>query len=80
SIAGSAASLLLLLFLWLTYRKRLSASKTLKQATLRKKDVLKSLVLYTLTICVSGLLILWMQMIDAFHLYALLRSEGLSEA
>ncbi|AMM95911.1 putative polysaccharide biosynthesis protein [Bacillus pumilus] len=80
SIAGSAASLILLLFLWLTYRKQSSTRMAVKQATLRKKDVLKSLVLYTLTICVSGLLILWMQMIDAFHLYALLRSEGLSEA
>ncbi|MEC1120548.1 polysaccharide biosynthesis protein [Bacillus safensis] len=79
SIAGSAASLILLLFLWLTYRKQSAASMSGKQ-TLRKKDVMKSLVLYTLTICVSGLLILWMQMIDAFHLYALLRSEGLSEA
>lgn len=79
SIAGSAASLILLLFLCLTYRKRSASGKIFKQASLRKKDVLKSLVLYTLTICVSGLLILWMQMIDAFHLYALLRSEGLSE-
>ena len=53
SIAGSAASLILLLFLWLTYRKQSSTRMAVKQATLRKKDVLKSLVLYTLTICVQ---------------------------
>lgn len=37
SIAGSAASLILLLFLWLTYRKQSAASVSGKQATLRKK-------------------------------------------
>ncbi|OLP63248.1 putative cell division protein YtgP [Bacillus pumilus] len=80
SITGSAASFMLLIFIWLKYRKPPAFSRTLNQPTLKKNDVLKSLLLYTLTICVSGLLILWMQMIDAFHLYALLRGEGLSEA
>lgn len=37
SIAGSAASLILLLFLWLTYRKQAAESMSGKQATLRKK-------------------------------------------
>ncbi|WP_353854052.1 polysaccharide biosynthesis protein [Bacillus sp. Bos-x628] len=80
SIAGSAASLVLLVILWVKFRKQMFSKITLKRATLRKKDVLKSLLLYTLTICVSGLLMIWMQMIDAFHLYSLLRSGGMSEA
>ncbi|MFS0656669.1 putative polysaccharide biosynthesis protein [Bacillus sp. 179-C3.3 HS] len=80
SIAGSAVSLMLLIIIWLKWRKRSVSHTPFKRATMMKKDVLKRLIFYTLTICVSGLLILWMQMVDAFHLYALLRTEGLSEA
>ncbi|MGE6632317.1 putative polysaccharide biosynthesis protein [Bacillus sp. NPDC077027] len=80
SIAGSGASLILLIMIWMSHRKQATNMTQNHFSTLRGTAVLKSLLLYTVTICFSGLLIIWMQMIDAFHLYSLLREQGLSEA
>lgn len=79
SLLGSVAALfILLVFL----QKRRVKWKSLLFEDVSKEEIfliLKRLVKYSVTICFTSLLIVFMQMVDSFHLYRILLENNWSE-
>lgn len=78
SIIGSIAAFIFLFFYWLKKRSALNIKWNLS-APIRTKDILESLAKYSITIGISSLLLIFIQLIDALNLYSLLIHTGMEE-
>ncbi|MFC4803349.1 oligosaccharide flippase family protein [Neobacillus sp. GCM10023253] len=79
SITGSLVSgLILFMFLWIRKEWKLMEPNkgNLKTSALQVKRIFKALTFQGLTICVSGMLMIFIQMADSLNLYSLLVSNG----
>ncbi|MBD5012382.1 oligosaccharide flippase family protein, partial [Xanthomonas citri pv. citri] len=71
SLAGSLVALIILGFFWFK-TKRDNQTDRQNENVITTKELTKKLLLYSVTICVSSLLLLFIQLVDALNLYALL--------
>ncbi|KAF1678535.1 putative polysaccharide biosynthesis protein [Bacillus sp. SKDU12] len=78
SLAGGFAALMILGFFWFKV-KRGNQTDWKNENVITIKELMKKLLLYSVTICVSSLLLLFMQLVDALNLYALLSDGEASE-
>lgn len=78
SIIGSLAGLLLLIYLWIRKGYYSLFTWNLK-APISSWTIVKSLAMYSFTIGISSLLLIFIQMIDALNLYAVLVNDGMQE-
>ncbi|UGB31066.1 putative polysaccharide biosynthesis protein [Metabacillus sp. B2-18] len=76
SIIGSLAGLLILIYIWVKKGYRFSWNLTAPVSTWK---VVKTLLTYSLTIGISSLLLILIQLIDALNLYSLLVNGGMEE-
>ncbi|MDA1478213.1 putative polysaccharide biosynthesis protein [Bacillus changyiensis] len=75
SFVGGLTAFIILAKFWVT-RDRRHRSEV---SNLNTKTVIKQLSFYTLTICVSSLMLILIQLVDAFNLYSLLLDHGLDK-
>ncbi|WP_226671277.1 polysaccharide biosynthesis protein [Metabacillus litoralis] len=78
SIVGSVAAFIFLLVLWYKKSQQLNIGWNLT-APIRSISIVRSLVKYSITIGLSSLLLIFIQLIDALNLYSLLVSTGMDE-
>ncbi|MCY7894991.1 polysaccharide biosynthesis protein [Bacillus vallismortis] len=78
SLAGSFVGLIILAFLWFKV-KRDNQTNSHNENVITTKELIKKLLLYSVTICISSLLLLLIQLVDALNLYALLSGGEASE-
>ncbi len=82
SITGSIVStLILFMFLWIRKEWKLIAPgiEFFKKNNLDYKRIFKALLYQGLTICLSGMLLIFIQMADSLNLYSLLVSSGVEK-
>ena len=75
SITGSMVSaLILFMFLWIRKEWKVIApsKRDTKLFLLEASGILKALIFQGLTICISGMLLIFIQLADALNLYSLL--------
>lgn len=78
SITGSIVSALILFtFLWMG--KEWKRESGFKFRVIDAKWILKALIFQGLTICVSGMLLIFIQMADSLNLYSLLIAKGVNQ-
>jgi PST family polysaccharide transporter len=77
SIIGSLAAFLMLLMFWRKEQQALMRWNI--SAPIQTWKILASLIKYSLTIGLSSLLLIFIQLIDALNLYSLLIGEGMGE-
>lgn len=78
SLAGSLVALMILGVFWFK-TKRDNQTDRQNENVITTKELTKKLLLYSITICVSSLLLLFIQLVDALNLYALLSGGEASE-
>ncbi|PSA88863.1 polysaccharide biosynthesis protein [Bacillus atrophaeus] len=78
SLAGSMAALILLCLFWFKAKKVENKNSEQELDVVGTTAIIKKLLLYSVTICVSSLLLILIQLVDALNLYALL-SYGLAD-
>ncbi|WP_096156065.1 putative polysaccharide biosynthesis protein [Bacillus sp. FJAT-45066] len=76
SVVGGIVALVLLLFLWRKYKRNEEGKE---KTTLTTLEISKVLFIQGFTICISSLLLILLQMIDAFTIYAILIQTGIEE-
>lgn len=82
SITGSMISaLILFMFLWIRKEWKLITPKPgmFQGYSKDAKRIFKALLVQGLTICLSGMLLIFLQLADSLNLYSLLRSSGMEE-
>ena len=82
SITGSLISgLILFMFLWIRKEWKLIApsKQVLQSYSHDAKGIFKALLFQGITICLSGMLLIFIQLADALNLYSLLISNGVEE-
>ncbi len=77
-LAGSLVALVILGFFWFK-TNRYNQTDRQNENVITTKELTKKLLLYSVTICVSSLLLLFIQLVDALNLYALLSGGEASE-
>ncbi|MRX72961.1 oligosaccharide flippase family protein [Bacillus lacus] len=77
SLTGGVAAAGVLLVYWV--RNRRIQDDLQGQATVGGRQILKELFIYSFTICLSSLLLILFQLVDAMNLYSLLVSNGMEE-
>ena len=78
SITGGLMGLILLLIFFVRYKKRKRAQ--LDALQLRQFPlIMKVLIFQGLAFCISSLILVFLQLVDSLHLYALLRQAGIAE-
>ncbi|WP_241680314.1 putative polysaccharide biosynthesis protein [Metabacillus mangrovi] len=76
SLTGSAAALVVLVIYW--YRRdRVELAGPSQPSQIRIRDLVKDLLLFTFTICVSSLLLILIQLVDALQLFSMLINKGM---
>ncbi|MDA7028376.1 polysaccharide biosynthesis protein [Bacillus sp. CLL-7-23] len=75
SFVGGLAAFIILAKFWVTRDRRHRSGVS----NLNTKTVIRQLSLYTMTICVSSLMLILIQLVDAFNLYSLLLDHGLDK-
>jgi PST family polysaccharide transporter len=78
SVAGGYAAVLVLLFFYQRYRLQREDSLTPPNDLPQSKSIVKALFLQGFTICISSLLLVLFQMVDAFTIYAWLIEGGMN--
>ncbi|MCA1032831.1 polysaccharide biosynthesis protein [Bacillus timonensis] len=78
SVTGGFIAIFILIYYLFKQRNQLRATDK-SVSTLRTRSVVKELFIQGFTICVSGLLLILIQLVDAFSLYSLLLSNGMEE-
>ena len=76
SVVGGVVALFLLLFLWKINKKN---DSQMGQTALTTYKISKVLFIQGFTICISSLLLILLQLVDAFTIYAMLLETGLDE-
>ena len=79
SITGGFAAILVLLYFLFKKKELLFKRQNRKDLFTTSKDIIKVLLFQGFTICVSSLLLILIQLVDAFTLYSLLVSNGMDE-
>ena len=82
SITGSMISgIILFMFLWIRKEWKIIAPRQgmFQRYAGDAKEILKALVYQGLTICVSGMLMIFIQLADALNLYSLLVESGIEK-
>nr|WGD69664.1 oligosaccharide flippase family protein [Bacillus subtilis] len=78
SLAGSLVALMILGFFWFKTNRDNQTDRQ-NENVITTKELTKKLLLYSVTICVSSLPLLFIQLVDALNLYALLSGGEASE-
>ncbi|WP_338779274.1 polysaccharide biosynthesis protein [Metabacillus sp. FJAT-52054] len=76
SLTGGAAALIVLAVYWFR-RDHRELNGPLIPSVIKTWDLLKDLILFTFTICVSSLLLILIQLVDAFQLFSMLVNKGM---
>lgn len=75
SLVGGLTAFLILAAFWVKRERNLSNER----AGIGTKAILKQLCLYTVAICVTSLMMILIQLVDALNLYSLLAGQGIGE-
>ncbi|MCY7859005.1 putative polysaccharide biosynthesis protein [Bacillus sonorensis] len=75
SLVGGLTALFILGLCWIKRERNRSKGR----AEAETKTILKQLCLYTVTICVTSLMMILIQLVDALNLYSLLAGQGMDE-
>ncbi|MBD1383176.1 putative polysaccharide biosynthesis protein [Metabacillus arenae] len=79
SLTGGFAAFSVLNLFWLRRKRSSPLSFNISSSSVTNSSILKQLFLYTVTICVSSLLLIFVQLVDALSLYSLLIFNGMEE-
>ncbi|GHI00865.1 sugar transporter [Neobacillus kokaensis] len=82
SITGSIISgIILFMFLWIRkeWKGVIPKEKGLFSCLIEAKPILKALILQGLMVCLSGMLLIFIQLADSLNLYSLLTASGTEE-
>ncbi|MGD6819088.1 putative polysaccharide biosynthesis protein [Metabacillus sp. 84] len=76
SLTGGAAALIVLAVYWFRRDQR-ELNGPVMPSSIRTMDLIKDLVLFTFTICVSSVLLILIQLVDALQLFSMLTEKGM---
>ncbi|MFY4777234.1 putative polysaccharide biosynthesis protein [Metabacillus sp. RGM 3146] len=77
SLTGGAAAAIVLAVFFLKRRNSVWTSAHSEKSEVSSRKIIKTLMLYSLTICITSLLLIFIQMIDALNLYSLLTASDI---